>query len=430
LLKIRSDGRYQQLLQKWSVREGPPAVVGIPKNEYRNDRQEWSETLEFEILPGGRVAEYLPILTSDLKTSRYANGSLVADKYYNYLVKHFSSERLPHLEELYFKSYPVWRGNLFYDFVQERDVTDMLASLFKSLNYEQSWSYTIEPIDQVLSVITAKHPEMREEVFRRYDRHLEQRTLHISFKPGCVDENGSVINIVLLPDGKMDRPVTVTISMGQDGDLRVLPSKAGEPNRIMINGLFGTLKEMTIAGDTSVSIMHIDKGGVAKFSLPDDCEYEGMSADGKTMHLIFKKLRLYLDVASGKIFKLEIANPLMNPKLQNYAYGKLSGLTYFKSVRSSDGNVYYVGDDLKDKGKVSIYSLDKKTSTLKKQSSIPGQVNNPLIMDNKLFVSELGYDSCIPMSVFDTRTGRVVDTGHCGNMVPVGLHELYYCAPK
>jgi hypothetical protein len=50
------------------------------------------------------------------------------------------------------------------------------------------------------------------------------------------------------------------------------------------------------------------------------------------------------------------------------------------------------------------------------------------LLDEKLFISHLGYDSCLPLNIVDVETGLKLDAGPCGGILQVGAHELYYCS--
>ncbi len=419
ITQIRQDGRYQQLISKWFSGKQLPALKTIPQQEYRQGSAEWVRPLLPETAPGQHFAAYLPILNADLSLKRHGYRSSPADKYYDYLVKHYNGTWLPNLEELFFKAFP-HNEELFYEFVAEKDIIDMLPAFYRAL--ENAKPYQANKIDRMLAVIAAKHPELRNSIEKTYDQHLEQRTVHISFPPGSLDENNSKINITLLVDNKRAKPVTINISMGHDADIKLLPSKQGTASRLTVNGISGTLKEMTVSGDKGMSIVHIERGIIASYSLPDGCEYGGISNDGKTIYLDFEKFRLFLDVDSHKISRIEIANPLKNNTLIDYGYGKVAGLYYFEAIRSEQDEVYYL-----EQNKTTVYKRLVSSPDFIQMTTFLGGANSPIILDGKLFSSVVGYDSCAPFNVVDLETGLKLDTGNCGGIVPVGPHEIYYC---
>ncbi len=420
IAKIYQDGRYEQLRNKWFSEKRIPQLLTIPERKYQYGNGDWARPLG----PGDSVFEaYLPFLGSDILTSRYGRTWSSGDKYYDYLVKNYNKEWLPHLEELFFKAFPENRLPLFYDFVAERDVVDLLPVLYNGL--ENAKQFQAKRIDRLLSVLAAKHPELRGDIEKAYDQRLAQRTVHVKFTPGCLDENNSEIGITLLPDNKRNEPVTVNISMGHDADIRLLPSKPGSGTRLTVNGISGTLKEVTLSGDTDMSIFHIQKGQVASFSLPGGCEYAGISPDGNTVYLDFEKLRLFLDVASKKITKIGIANPLRSPGALDDHIGKAGGFSDCQIARSL-GRDYHLEQTEGGEVKTTVYKCTASNASTK-VTTFTGGVSNPILLDDKLFSSEVGYDLCTPFNIVDLKTGVKSEAGSCGGIVPVGPHEIYYC---
>lgn len=428
LARIRQDGRYQRLVAKWFSGNGVPSPEGVPQRDYRSKHTEWTGKMLPETVHGQHVAAYLPILNTDLRLTRYNFGPSPADAYYAYLMKHYNKTWLPHLEELFFKAYPSNVGHLFYDFIIDNDITDMIPSFFSV--FDDKETYHARYIDQVLAVMSAKHPELKTSIEQTYNKQLEQRTVHISFPPGCADENNSIINITLLTDNKRAAHATIDIAKGKDADIKLLPHKAGTPTRLQINGITGTLKDMTVSGDTTMSIVNINKGVIASYSLPSEFGYVGISDDGKTIYLRFKKLLLFLDVESDTITRIESTNPLNNQELVDYAYGRMAGLYYFKTIRADKDTVYYF-EDFRPSGvtytTTTVFRRNTSSPKLTKITSFLGGAANPVVLDGKLFSSDAGYDSCIPFNVVDLQTGLKVDTGQCGGIVPVGPHELFHC---
>jgi polar amino acid transport system substrate-binding protein len=421
ITKIRQDGRYEKLRNRWFSGKQLPHLSTIPQRQYQQGSGDWARPLS----PDDSVFEaYLPLLGSEMLTSRHGPSWSGGDKYYDYLVKKYNNKWLPHLEELFYKAYPENRLPLFYEFVAERDIVELLPAFYSRL--QNTKQFQTREIDRVLAVFSVKHPELRDSIEKAYDRHLEQRTVHISFTPGCLDENNSEIDINLLADSKRSKPITINISMGHDAEIKLLPSKPGGGTRLAVNGITGTLKEMTLSGDTSMSIFHVEKGQFASFSLPDGCEYAGISSDGNTIYLDFEKLRLFLDVASKKVTKIGIANPLRSTAALDNRIAKAGGFTDCQIAKSL-GKDYYLKQTTGEEVKTTVYKCTP-SSAETKVTTFSGGAPSPIFLDSKLFSAQVGYDICTPFNVIDLKTGVKSEVGSCGGLVPVGAHEIYYCA--
>lgn len=420
LKRIRLDGRHAQLLQKWFKDKTTPSLATIPDHEYRSGLNDRPEHLELELLPGGKVAEYLPTLNAE-PTAKISN------VYYDYLVKHYNKKWLPHLEELFQKDSKVYPGlqDKFYSLIRDKNILEMLPFFYQTLDISASPKRP-NKTDRFLVEMATKHPGLRSDIVKAYD--TIPRSLHLRYSPGCAGENGSRVAITVQPDKKGEATRTITASMGTDAALTILPSAPGGPTRITINGITGTLKEMTLSGDHTVSIISLEKGYVASVGLPDNVEYSGMSSDGKTMYLNLGRLRLSFNVEAKKIFMIEPVNPLAGRKFDAPACDKPEGLDYFQTATSNKGEIYYLGLNTGGDVSTTVYKQDTSSCKTIRQAQFLGSAAKPVIMDDKLFTSDVGYDLCAPYNVVDLESGLKLDTGSCAGIVQVGPHDLLYCA--
>ncbi len=161
----------------------------------------------------------------------------------------------------------------------------------------------------------------------------------------------------------------------------------GSPN-VHITGLppdkntIGTFQSFKICGNRHLSVVNINSGIEKSFSYPYAFKYFGIDAEGENV---------YFEFADSLLLKYDLSKDLITEIfMKKEIEQKINSL-----VKSKEG--YY-----------SHYEY---------------------YIDGKLFKTAIDYDYYERLTITDNESGELLMEDSGGALIPIGEHELYYCAP-
>jgi len=193
-------------------------------------------------------------------------------------------------------------------------------------------------------------------------------------KVGSASGNEQLVNVELSRESKTTLKFTFN-------------NNDGTPD-VQIDGLLpaqnaiGTFQSLMVCGNYHLSVVSIDSGIEKDFSYPSAFQYLGIDAEGENV---------YFEYADRLLLKYELSKDLIT------------------KIFLKKGNEQTINSLIKSKeGYYGHYEYE---------------------MDGKLFKTGVDYDYYKRLTITDQESGELLQEDLGGALIPVGKHELYYCAP-
>ncbi len=197
-------------------------------------------------------------------------------------------------------------------------------------------------------------------------------------------------NLIMKVGSTLDKEPSVNVELSRRNKTTLkftFNNNDGSPD-VHIDGLLpasdaiGPFPSLKVCGNSSLSVVSINNGVEKEFSYPSIFKYLGIDAVGENV---------YFEYAGGLLLKYEMSKDLITEIFLK----KGKKQTINSLVKSKEG--YYGRYEYK--------------------------------MDGKLFITGIDYDYYKRLTITDQESGKLLMDDLGGALIPVGKHELYYCAP-
>lgn len=468
---IKNSGEYQTIFDKWFTDEPLPPVVNLdPYQNYKrctglvglrmqdsNSKQhtgEWVYTGKEWRLNDNLLAQFkssaipfLPLLNCNVApvANSTSKGFRLASPLIN---QYYKPEYGPYINELYTKIHHTTDKaeikKLYEELMLSKGIVEMLPRYFPKSDDDVIYNRFF------ISAFYLLHEKHREIINNLYIESKKNNNQKLRFNFSSLSTELSMPTMIfhILEKGKN---ITTNIRLTEqyfyknpDFNIEVIkPDLNGKPI-LKINGITGKFQSLKATGGNSIYRIHnLHKGVKQSFHAIGPIH----KFDNHNIIMRNDGYEFYYDTNKGlvtKITKIEYKHDFHGEMLDetNVLLTKkwLDGLKNFSYYKLDDGSVYVLAHDYKKKNSSGNYmnkiyykkptDVDLKIVGESEGSYTP---RYRYIIDEKLFLSSIGYDDAYRPQVININTSKtdIIENGvYAAAMVPIGEHKILYCSTK